>query len=186
MITRGRWASKSSAPSTRWCRPAGTCTSSCSPTVTTKTTSTPTTWLALWRTSKRYTQIYSFNLAFSSSLSRLKSLHRPVSTSPIEYFNPAHFRISIILTTSSSWLKFKCFFLIAIKQKAHFWKYIAEGNVGTQQHLRVTHWENQLLSAHWGLHKKLSQYVTCKHTEKSCFWYEIQIRYCSHFTRLSI
>lgn len=54
MTTRECLASRSSAPSTRWCRLAGICTSSCSPTATTKITWMQTTWPVSSTLSKRY------------------------------------------------------------------------------------------------------------------------------------
>lgn len=54
MTTREPLASRSSAPSTRWCRLAGICTSSCSPTATSKITWMQTTWPVSSTLSKRY------------------------------------------------------------------------------------------------------------------------------------
>lgn len=68
MTTRGRWASRSSVPSTRWCRPAGICTSSCSPTATSKITSTQMTWPASWRLNKRYTQTQHMSYSISTKI----------------------------------------------------------------------------------------------------------------------
>lgn len=96
MTTRERWALRSSAPSIRWCQPAGICTSLCSPTATTKTTSTQTTWHASWKLSKRYT-VSAFDWQWQVSLQACLCTVRSIYF--FCYPNPAYYIFSHLYQT---------------------------------------------------------------------------------------